>query len=404
MIPEKMYADYFEGRLSGPERAQVEQWLAHHPEDVEMLLDQRSVDHGLRLLLGAAEKPVRLRQAILAAVEGPGLARLRERVLDAVEELDERSRRSRRERHAWLALAAVVTICGFALHQFYQHLEKEVRHVVWLSPSHAPQIVAVTPETDWIKAGNPISAKISSVTGSWKKTLEAATPRERLTKTNATNFEVGWTQVALIVQQPKDSPLAVWVGEQARENITVSRSWLKEHPEAKVLVVVDEVRREIVELQSPRLTGSNRLNVDRLQHYAADHPPTPAEGAIWGGLIRPEEWTQGIQHALAVTVDPAQFPDLKLGDCLVLPADLDLSALGFQADAPVRQIVQALQTYGAYVTGVSHSGRAMEFYGLETPPSEKVLATLSALPAHWQRVRPEAKEWEGAGRFLAPAH
>ncbi len=152
------------------------------------------------------------------------------------------------------------------------------------------------------------------------------------------------------------------------------------------LHIVDPGRRLVTELFQADLSQPGKIIAhSAIQNaltgpgiYDTWHGVRAYGGSAIGGLIRQDELTRGIRHALAIAVRraalnkngpdgrpfvwPASAADngwettyaergnLYMGTLLAIPADLPLWQTSLPRSGPLYQLARALQDYGAYIT------------------------------------------------------
>ncbi len=159
--------------------------------------------------------------------------------------------------------------------------------------------------------------------------------------------------------------------------------------ESRPVVMIHHDGTSALEVHGLRADAEDKFTADAMEKVdlkgTGIGPETKGLGE-WGGpaiagLIRNNEWRDGIPHALAVLLPPealnrrtssgrafvwpasAAHPqwrtaygtegNLHLGSLLVLPPDLDLATLRLTPGGQAWRIAEALQNYGAYIVGTT---------------------------------------------------
>ncbi len=155
------------------------------------------------------------------------------------------------------------------------------------------------------------------------------------------------------------------------------------------LHIIDETHTYVVETWGATVDGSGNISAlagfqNALKGpgvYPTNHGVRAYGGSAIGGLIRKGELTNGIPHALAISmygnylnrngpgghcyVWPASTCDggngsgysstgnLFMGSLLAIPPEVDITALGYGTSGPNYQAAKALQDYGGYIVDQS---------------------------------------------------
>ena len=400
MIEPDKLAEYLDGGLDPAARARIEAELAADPESLRQALDQRRLDQALQVLLCPSVRRERLRQSILAAVQGRSTQELTDRVLSATS-----GRNSWRESlRAWLdtvrrGVRRPAFVCGVAialgLALTWSWRSRPMPRNTASQENPSPRSVGAGRDPAFwpFAARSPWNHPI----GSGAVFVDVNSPGLNLAN-GAGLFSAKRRPVVLATtSDPRRRILAANVPEPfigIRIPIEPSATSFDR------FVLIDEDHRFAYEMTRVRRVEGGDLAAQRCLEVdlrSDGVPPFHRGSAIsaisyLAGMLRQSELDRGIAHALSGCVPqtaltrtgpedpafvwPALLPpnigqwgrpwleslaktgNLRLGALLAIPGSVDITKIGLGNSGPGFELARALQDYGVYVTGTFEDGGA----------------------------------------------